>query len=331
MAGQTVQPIAKTIWNLVATQHGVVARWQLLESGLSRSAIDRRLVRGQLHPVFRGVYAVGRPQLTQAGWWMAAVLARGPGAALSHSSGAALWSIGKTRRLIEVSVPASRRARHRGIIVHRRALSNGEVTSQLGIPVIAVVPTLIDLATQLNRDALEAAISEADKRGLVDPETLRMALEGFANRPGVRALRKTLDRRTFRATDSQLERWFLAVVRKTDLPLPETRRFANEARVDFYWPELGLIVETDGLRYHRTPAQQAKDRVRDQRHLAAGLTPLRFTYEQVRYEPDYVQATLESVVAHLRMLQDSAHAVAHLPRAGGDLHSSGRARSRARQ
>jgi very-short-patch-repair endonuclease len=99
---------------------------------------------------------------------------------------------------------------------------------------------------------------------------------------------------------SKLERWFLAIVRRTDLPLPETRRYVSEARVDFYWPDIGLIVETDGLRYHRTPSQQAKDRVRDQRHLAAGLTSLRFTYEQVRYEPAHVQAILEAVVARLK-------------------------------
>jgi very-short-patch-repair endonuclease len=116
----------------------------------------------------------------------------------------------------------------------------------------------------------------------------------------VAILRRTLDHRTFRATDTWLERRFLDIVRRTDLRLPETRKYANEARVDFYWPELGLIVETDGLRYHRTPAQQAKDRLRDQRHAAAGLTPLRFTYEQVRYEPHHVQAILEAVVARLR-------------------------------
>jgi very-short-patch-repair endonuclease len=199
-----------------------------------------------------------------------------------------------------VSVPAHLCRRRPGIVVHRRDLREIDVTTHLGIPVIAVVPTLIDLATQLNRDALEAAISEADKRDLIDPEALRSALDEFPWRPGVGVLKKTLDRRTFRATDTWLERRFLAIVRRTELELPETRKYANEARVDFYWPHLGLVVETDGLRYHRTPAQQAKDRLRDQRHAATGLTPLRFTYEQVRYEPEHVRATVLAVADRLR-------------------------------
>jgi very-short-patch-repair endonuclease len=112
-------------------------------------------------------------------------------------------------------------------------------------------------------------------------------------------LRRTLDRHTFRPTDSWLERRFLPIARRAGLSVPETRRYKNEARVDFYWPDLGLIVETDGLRYHRTPAQQAKDRLRDQRHAAAGLFPLRFTYEQIRSEPAHVEQTLRAVAARL--------------------------------
>ena len=289
------------IWRQIRQQHGVIARWQLLDLGLSPNAIKVRIANGRLHPVFRGVYAVGRPQLTQEGWWMAAVLACGPNAVLSHSSAAALWGIGKPRaRLIEVSVPLNERRRGPCLVVHRRQLAEADVTRHLGIPVIAVVPTLVDLATRLSRDSLEAAISEADKRDLTDPEALRGALDELPRRPGVGILRTTLDRRTFQVTDSWLERRFLPIARRAGLGLPETRRYENEARVDFYWPALGLIVETDGLRYHRTPAQQARDRLRDQRHMVAGLTPLRFTYEQIRYEPEHVQAILEAVVARLR-------------------------------
>jgi very-short-patch-repair endonuclease len=299
MPRQIVQSIAAAAWALVRKQHGVIARWQLLELGLSAAAIERRTKNGRLRPVFRGVYAVGRPDLTREGWWMAAVLACGRDAALSHGSAASLWGISDGRPVIEVCVPNRTRARHSGLHVHRRRFTAGEVTRHRGIPVIAVVPTLIDLATQLSKDALEAAIGEADKRDLTDPERLRHELEAFPGRPGVAALRRTLDRRTFRLTDSQLERYFLAIVRETDLPMPETRRYPGSARVDFYWPELRLIVETDGLRYHRTPAQQAKDRLRDQRPLAAGLTTLRFTHEQIRYEPEHVRTILEAVHARI--------------------------------
>lgn len=70
--------------------------------------------------------------------------------------------------------------------------------------------------------------------------------------------------------------------------------------MDFLWPDLGLVVETDGLRYHRTAAQQAKDLVRDQAHLAKGLLPLRFSHAQVFYEAAYVEETLREVVLQLR-------------------------------
>jgi len=112
-------------------------------------------------------------------------------------------------------------------------------------------------------------------------------------------LRRLLDRRTFRLTDSELERFFLPLAKQAGLVLSLTRQHLNGFRVDFLWPDLRLVVETDGLRYHRTPAQQARDRVRDQAHLAAGFTPLRFTHEQVRYEPEHVRSTLRAVARRL--------------------------------
>jgi very-short-patch-repair endonuclease len=232
---------------------------------------------------------------------MAAVLACGPGAALSHRSAAALWGLIEPRGgLIEVSVPAHRRSRRKGIAIYRRAMDEAHVATKRGIPVTAVVLTLVDLAARLGRDALEAAIGEADKRDLTDPEQLRSALTSCRKRPGIAILRRTLDRRTFRLTDSKLERLFLPIARRAGLPVPETRRYESGFRVDFYWPELGLIVETDGLRYHRTPAQQTRDRLRDQRHTAEGLVPLRFTHEQIRYEPRHVEHTLRAVATRLR-------------------------------
>jgi very-short-patch-repair endonuclease len=146
---------------------------------------------------------------------------------------------------------------------------------------------------------LEAAINQADKLDLIRPDLLRAALEEMRGQDGVRLLRRLLDRRTFRLTDSELERRFLGLIRSARLPRPETRKLVNGFRVDFHWPDLGLIVETDGLRYHRTPAQQARDRRRDQAHTAAGLTTLRFTHAQVYFEPDEVQAILARVLSRL--------------------------------
>jgi very-short-patch-repair endonuclease len=286
---------------LAERQHGVVARAQLLELGLSSKAIEHRISTGRLHRVWRGVYAIGRPRLTMHGRWMAAVLSCGPDAALSHESAAALWDIRpRTGQKIHVSVPAGVTRRRPRIVVHRRTrLGAGDVKRRHAIPVTAPICTLIDIATRVDRDQLEAAINEADKRDLTDPEQLRASLDEQSSRPGIRALRETLDRRTFALTDSQLERRFLPLARRAGLPLPQTGHRLNGFKVDFYWPELGLVVETDGLRYHRTPAQQTRDRVRDHAHAAAGLTPLRFTRAQIVFEPDHVRSTLAAVARRL--------------------------------
>jgi very-short-patch-repair endonuclease len=302
MAHRKHQSPTKTLWDLVSSQHGVVSRPQLLALGLTREAVKHRIVSGRLRPVFRGVYAVGRPELSKHGRWMAAVLACGPKSVLSHDDAAALWQIFENRApLVHVSVLNLVARRRPGVAVHRRSsLKADDLTELHGIPVTAPACTLIDLATRLSRSQLETAVNEADKRDLVSPNRLRSVLEAVSARPGVRVLRQTLDRRTFTLTDSALERRFLPIARNAGLPLPQTGRRVNGFKVDFYWPELGLIVETDGLRYHRTPVQQARDRVRDQAHAAAGLTPLRFTRAQVRFDPEHVQATLAAVARRLR-------------------------------
>jgi very-short-patch-repair endonuclease len=228
---------------------------------------------------------------------MAAVLSCGPDAVLSHGSAAGLWEIRPVvPARIEISVPAAASARRPGIVVHRRAKIRPEDVARCdGIPVTSAILTLVDIAPRLDRGQREAAINEADKRGLTDPEEVRSALDAMPRRPGVGALRDALDRRTFTLTDSELERRLLPLARAAGLSAPATQRNVNGFRVDFYWPELGLVVETDGLRYHRTAIQQAKDRLRDQAHTAAGLTPLRFTHAQVMFDPGYVRTTLAAV------------------------------------
>ena len=234
---------------------------------------------------------------------MAAVLTCGPGAVLSHLSAAVLWGIVRRPvREIAISVPNSRRLKpRRGITVHRRTgLGEDQVTQHKGIPVTTPIATLIDIAPLLGERQLEAAINEADKRDLTDPDRLRAALDAVVARPGTAILREMLDARTFALTDSDLERRFLRLARQAGLPQPETGAHVNGFKVDFHWPALGLVVETDGLRYHRTPAQQATDRLRDQAHTAAGLTVLRFTHAQVADEPGQVKATLAAVARRLR-------------------------------
>jgi very-short-patch-repair endonuclease len=309
MGSQSLQNSVGSVWELAGRQHGVVTRVQLLSVGLSPSAIRHRVDRGRLHRVWPDTYAVGRPQLTQLGEWMAAALTCGPEAFLSHQTAAQLWRLryqaGHSHRLhrdwaptIHVSVP-TRVFRHRGgIRLHRRLVSGAEITRRDGIPVTTPTRTLIDLAVLLNPEALEAAVNEADKLGLVDTERLRQVIEDRSGVDGIPSLRAVLDRRTFRLTDSELERRFLRLVHRAGLSLPRTRQRVNGFRVDFHWPELGLIVETDGLRYHRTPTQQSRDRIRDQAHTAAGFIALRFTHAQVAFEAEHVVSTLRSVAEH---------------------------------
>jgi very-short-patch-repair endonuclease len=104
-------------------------------------------------------------------------------------------------------------------------------------------------------------------------------------------------------TDTELERRLLPIARRAGLPIPLTQVYVNGYKADFYFPDLGMLIETDGLRYHRTPAQQAEDRRRDQAHTAAGLVPLRFTRAQVRFEPGHVEEILTAVARRLRQRQ----------------------------
>jgi Transcriptional regulator, AbiEi antitoxin/Protein of unknown function (DUF559)/AbiEi antitoxin C-terminal domain len=288
-------------WRLAADQHGVIARRQLSALGLSGQAIQHRLSKGRLHRIERGIYAVGRPALTRRGRWMAAVLGCGSRAALSHRSAAELWGIGKAPPAwIEVSVPFASARRRPGIRVYRRPkLRPADCSVRDGIPVTSPMLTLIDIARHLGDADLERAINEADRLDLVAPESLIVALDDFPGQPGVGRLRDLLGKRTFCMTDSELERRFLPLVADVGLPMPLTRQRVNGFRVDFFWPDLALVVETDGLRYHRTPAQQARDRLRDQAHTAAGMTPLRFTHEQVRFDAAYVRSTLLTVARRL--------------------------------
>lgn len=207
--------------------------------------------------------------------------------------------------MIDLSLPSSFERRHPGIRIHRRPSLNlqRDLTREFGIPVTTPIQTLIDMSLRLDRLGVERMINEANKYNLTHPPQLREALDARTGEPGAAKLRFILDRRTFRLTKEELERRFLPLARRAGLPTPLTGQFVIEFEVDFYWPDLGLVVETDGLRYHRTPAEQARDRLRDQTHIAAGLTPLRFTHEQVRYEPDHVIAVLQATA---RLLAERA-------------------------
>jgi len=193
-----------------------------------------------------------------------------------------------------------------GLRVHARTiLAPAAIDEQQGIPVASVTLVLVDLAARLSRRHLEAAVNLADSLDLLDAEQLRTTLEDYPRVRGVAPLRRLLDREPFRLTDSELERMFRRIVDDLGLPVPETQHHTDGFRVDFVWPDTGLIVETDSLRYHRTAISQRRDAARDHAHLLADRESVRFTHYQVAYEKAHVRRALRKAWFKARALKAS--------------------------
>jgi very-short-patch-repair endonuclease len=315
MASSRRKARSATAWDLASRQHGAVSRRQLLALGFSPGAIRHRVKSGRLALVHRGVYIVRTTKIEDRTRWSAAILACGEQALLSHrSAGAVLglveprWPNGSGVRPVEVRVSAGRHPDHPGIRCHQTAqlamasspdAGCAGMVRHEGLPVTSPVLTLIDLATTLSRPRLERAVNTADRLALITPERLRSALAGWIGQPGAPALRSLLDADTFALTDSELERQFLAIAASAGLSKPRTGARLNGYKVDFFWPRLGLVVETDGLAYHRTAISQSRDLRRDQAHALAGLTCLRFSHSQVFRESADVRRTLSAVAERL--------------------------------
>ena len=203
--------------------------------------------------------------------------------------------------MIAISVMRRAELKRPGLHVRGRPSLNFEnVTAVDGIPVTSIVQTLVDLAAELPPPPVERAINEADKRDLIDPETLRTALDEHAGEPGAKPLRRLLDKRTFRLSDSDLEVVFRPIAMEAGLPPPLTKEVVNGWEVDFFFPDLGLVIETDGLRYHRTASTQTRDARRGRAHALAGMVSLRFTHYEVKHEPAVVGAELRRIATSLR-------------------------------
>jgi very-short-patch-repair endonuclease len=263
---------------VAARQHGVVTTAQLRDLGLVSEAVTRRVQAGRLHRLYRGVYAVGHTNVSRHGRWLAAVLACGPGAVLSHRSAAALWEIRpQSSGPIELTVPGSAgRARRSGLVLHRsQCLEPGETTRTHAIPATTPARTLADLRRVLPPDHLDAAIRRA--------ETLRLDI---GVQPGYK-----LD-----LTRSELERRFLRLCRRHRLPLPEVNVQVDSFIIDFLWQEHSLIVEVDGFRHHGTRSAFEADRARDARLKLLGYSVLRFTHRQLSDDPAAVADMLRALI-----------------------------------
>ncbi len=283
---------------LAARRWGVVSRGQLLEAGVPRATIGDRLRSGRLLPLHPGVYAVGHARLRPEGHWLAAVLAVGPGAALSHRDAAGLHGLRPANHVrIDVSTTGWAR-RSSKIEVHRtRSLDARDTTTVHGIPVTTVARTLVDLAAVVPHDHLASAIKQAERRRTFDLRAVEAALARTRGRtgPGHRALREAIAERAAlqgSATDSILEDAFLRLLRAAGLPLPATNVHIEGFRVDAVWPGHRIAVELDGWQDHGTRGAFERDRERDAALTAAGWRIVRLTYRQVTSRPDHVLSTL---------------------------------------
>lgn len=236
------------------------------------------------------MYAVGSPNLTPLQRLMVVVKRCGKGAVLSHLSAAVHWGLrSKEPPRPHVTVPAARNPRPSGVVVHRR--DDVAAVRHRSVPVTTVLQTLIDCAPLVSRPEAERLINQADARNLLRADRLREQLEGRLE-PGAAILRGILDREAFVLADSELERLFVPIALRAGLPKPLTQQLVDGYRVDFYWPDLKLIVEVDGLRYHRTPLEQRRDLERAHAHKKSGHECGRFTCWQVAKDPGYVEAAL---------------------------------------
>jgi predicted transcriptional regulator of viral defense system len=273
------RPIDEVIAVLAERQHGVVARRQLVALGLGSRAIDHRLECGRLHLLHRGVYSVGHRVLSQRGRWMAAVLACGAGAVLSHRSAAALWGIRPTSRP-SVEVTTARRLHARpGLHPHRAVLPADEVTVHDGIPTTTSARTLLDLAAVVPRRTLERALDEAEILRLPGPATL---LDRYPRRRGAATLRTLLvTSRSPTPTRTELEDKFLTFVDDWGFDRPDVNTIIEGLEVDAAWRDARLIVELDGFATHGTRRGFERDRKRDRRLTAAGWCVIRLTWRQL--------------------------------------------------
>jgi very-short-patch-repair endonuclease len=291
-----VDKLDKHIGMLAGRQHGVVSRAQLRALGLSGSAVHDRVPDGRLYRLHRGVYAVRHPTITQEGRFMAAVLACGQGAVLSHGSAAAHWKLPwrKTPRIDVTVAGTGGRARRRLIVIHRSSLPDDEIAVKEGIAVTTPARTIIDLADISPRRALERAIDEAQYLKL-DLSALR-AVQGRRGSGLLRAVLAEHEPGSTR-TRSPLEELFLAFCKRHDLPRPKVNTKIAGYEVDFAWTKQKVAVETDGRAAHIRAATFESDRARDLELTAAGWRPIRLTKRRLKTEAEAVASQLRRLLA----------------------------------
>jgi predicted transcriptional regulator of viral defense system len=303
-----VEPPSETaIVALAERQHGLITLPQLQLHGLGKAAVAKRAKDGRLYRVYRGVDTVGRPHLTRHGHWLAAVLACGSKAALSHRSAAALHGIRADNRAKTDVTLAGPSARSRPTIdVHTSlTLEPADITTADGIRCTTMARTLVDLGDVVSRCAVERAVDQAEVLRVFDGKAVHEALARAGPRRGAGILRAVL--RSYEeptVTRRELEERFLALCRTASLPSPAANAWITlddgiAYKADFLWRTERLIAETDGRDVHTTRKAFEHDRLRDQRLTLAGFTIVRFTWRQVTREPQRIAGALQALLARL--------------------------------
>ncbi|MGI8412967.1 MAG: type IV toxin-antitoxin system AbiEi family antitoxin domain-containing protein [Solirubrobacteraceae bacterium] len=300
-------PIDVALAALASQQHAVFGLEQLRGLGLNDDAVHQRAASGRLHRVHRGVYALVPPELlTREGRWLAAVLACGPGAVLSHRSAAALLELrprGASR--IDVTVPSRSRRERPGIDIHRSTtLEPTDTMRARNIPCTTFARPQLDLAEVIDRRGLERAFDQAEILERFDLRALQNQLARNSARPCSSLVRAVLDEHYPGATVtwSELEERFLALCVTAGLPLPEVNAWivlpdgGPALRVDFAWRAQRVVVETDGHAVHRTRQAFERDKQRDLRLTLARWRPLRLTWRQIVRQAETVAATMVAVL-----------------------------------
>jgi very-short-patch-repair endonuclease len=280
---------------LAARQYGHVTRAQLVELGLGRGAIDGRIEAGKLIAVHAGVYAVGHEQTAAVARAAAAVLACGPGAALSHSSAASLWGIGKRWDFpLEVTVPGDRR--RQGIRIHRcTTLTRKDIRRHLGIRVTSPARTVLEIAPRLTDQALARAVNDARLGRHLRLTDLDELLERTPHHPGARRLRPFADTRQA-PTRSGWEDKLTGFAERFDLPTPRINAHVAGWEVDAVFDDERLIVELDGWETHQDRRSFETDRERDAATLAAGFATVRVTWDRFHNAPAREAARLQQIL-----------------------------------
>jgi predicted transcriptional regulator of viral defense system len=278
---------------LAREQHGVASLAQLRALGWSRQRVRTAVAHGLLVPVTRGVYAVGHQPLGARTLWMAAVLALGPGAVLSHISAAMLWGLLAVRQ-VRPHVTTPRHAQSRdALVVHRtRNLSGADHTKRDDIPVTAVPRTAIDLGDVLKPAAYAQAIERVP---LLDVHAFERALKRHPGRHATPALTRLIQLYGDH-TRSFLERAFLTLIRRHHLPEPRVNRRVDGHERDFTWPDHNLVIEVDGGAFHASRERRAADNRRDLELTLGRRHHHRVTYEQVVLDPAGTAHTVRALL-----------------------------------